>query len=63
MVTGKLLQQEIVKKMKKNNPAMNSLDAKYPLAGAIFFAIELPIIKTWELVLFEYVQQAKSRRI
>ena len=49
--------------MKKNNPAMNSLDAKYPLAGAIFFAIELPIIKTWELVLFEYVQQAKSRRI
>ena len=31
--------------MKKNNPAMNSLDAKYPLAGAIFFAVELPIIK------------------
>ena len=31
--------------MKKNNPAMNSLDAKYPLAGTLFFAIELPIIK------------------
>ena len=31
--------------MKKNNPAMKSLDAKCPLAGAIFFAIELPIIK------------------
>ena len=25
------LEQEIVKKMKKNNPAMNSLDAKCPL--------------------------------
>ena len=32
--------------MKKNNPAMHSLNAKCPLAGAMFFAIELPIIKT-----------------
>ena len=32
--------------MQKNNPDRKRLDAKCPLAGAIFFAIELPIIKT-----------------
>ncbi len=32
--------------MQKNNQRITREDAKCPLGGAIFFAIELPIIKT-----------------